>query len=352
MGIDHNLSTPQGPYAHITRRSITVEVWRGRYVESLSRVQAIALPLHQSVGNEQPLLWSGDPTQPVFWRSTTKFIQALSLFSSGAVERFGFTDAELAIACASHSGGDEHVALVQQLLQKIGLTSDALHCGPHGPLGGPEAKKLLARGIEPTRLHNNCSGKHTGMLAACLARGWSLSGYQQVEHPLQQEILRHVAEVAGLAPAEISTAVDGCGAVVVRASLLALARSYVRLISQTLPQPHQEAGVRLLRAVQEAPHLVAGTGRLCTDLTEKTSGRLIGKVGAEGVYVVGARGQGALAIKVEDGNQRHVDPIVCVLLRELGWLSEAEHAALAPHWNLPLLNHQKEWVGEVNVRLA
>ncbi len=330
--------------------SIFALTLRGDHVESVSCVRAIVLP--KDAGPDTPPLYeSGDGEAKVFWRSAAKFIQALSLFHSGAIDRFGFSREELALACASHSGGEAHVAVAAGMLAKIGLSPEALHCGPHIPLGSPEAKLLAESGQSPTRLHNNCSGKHSGMLAACLARGWPIADYNRLHHPLQQEILHHLAQVTEVPIADIDTAVDGCGAVVFRSSLRSLALGYLRLLHGALPAPHQAAGASILAALRGAPRMVAGAGRLCTSLVEVTGGRLVGKVGADGIYALGAEGRGGLAIKIEDGNSRLTDAVVCRLAAHLGWLSPAELEALRPYWHLPLFNHQREQVGESVVRI-
>jgi len=330
---------------------VTVETLRGGLIESISHVRAVVLPADANA-HTAPTFVSGNEQAPTFWRSAAKFIQALSLFHSGAIDRFGFTEQELALACASHSGADTHVAAAAGMLAKLGLAADALHCGPHTPLGPAEAKVLQDRGEAPSRLHNNCSGKHSGMLAVCLARGWPIADYHRLHHPLQQEILRHMSQITEVPMAQIETAVDGCGAVVFRTPLRALALAYLRLVQGALPEPHREAGTRILSALRGAPQMVAGVGRLCTDLMQITRGRLVGKVGAEGVYALGAEGRGGLALKIEDGNSKLTDAVVCQLLSHVGWIDAAEHEALRAYWHQPIYNHQRELVGEIRVRIA
>jgi L-asparaginase II len=341
------------------QRDNSVSLWvttlRGGYVESMSRVLAVALRRDPGQPSGETTVYrSGDPQQPVFWRSAAKFVQALSLFQSGAADKFAMTDEEIALACASHSGGPEHVAGVARLLEKIGKKPDDLHCGPHAPLGAPEAAALKASGEAPTRLHNNCSGKHTGMIASCIARGWPIADYNRIHHPLQQEILATLATVASVPVSQIQTAVDGCGAAVFRTPLHGLARAYMRFLAGELPAPHREAGQRILAAQRTAPAMVAGEGRLCTQLIRVTGGRLVGKVGADGVYGVGSAedgGQG-LAIKIADGNSKLSEPVLCQLLYHLGWLKQDEHEALRSYYDLPIYNHQRELVGEIKVEIA
>lgn len=330
--------------------NINIDTLRGGYLESLSRVRAVVVDASGRV-----IMQAGNAEEPVFWRSTAKFVQALSLFASGAVDRFRFGDRELALACGSHSGGDEHVALAQRMLDLISASASDLHCGPHVPLGPEEAKRLAAEKKTPTKLHNNCSGKHSAMLASCRARGWSLVDYNRHHHPLQQEILAHLSAVSGVDAQHIQQAVDGCGAVVFRTPLIGLARAYARLAGDALPAPHREAGKRLRTAILAAPDLVAGPGRLCTDLMEVSSKNLIAKVGADGVYGLGALhtpdGPCGLAVKIEDGNMRLLSPLVCKLAAALGWLDSAQMEKLQAHWHMPLINHQKELVGDIHVRI-
>jgi len=336
--------------SEINQWKITIDTRRGGYLESFSRVRAVVVDVAGRV-----VMQAGDCEEPVFWRSTAKFVQALSLFRSGAMERFGFTDRELALACGSHSGGDEHVALAHSMLDRIGLTVDDLHCGPHTPLGAEEAKRLAGETRPPTKLHNNCSGKHAAMLAACRARGWPLLDYNRHHHPLQQEILAHLSTVSGVDSRHIQLAVDGCGAVVFRTPLIGLARAYARLAGDALPAPHQAAGRRIRGAIAAAPELIAGPGRLCTDLMQVSSHNLIAKIGADGVYGLAAvqtsNGPCGLAIKIEDGNMRLLGPLVCQLAAALGWIDGEQLGKLRSHWHQPIINHQKELVGDVHVSI-
>ena len=328
--------------------NITIDTFRGGYLESQSAVRAVVVD-----GNGQILMQAGDPSAPVFWRSTAKFVQALSLFSSGAIDRFSLEPQELALACGSHSGGKQHVAVAKRMLEKISASVDDLHCGPHVPLGPEEAAELAAEHLLPTKLHNNCSGKHAGMLASCRAHGFPLTDYHRNHHPLQQEILAHLSSVSGVRPEHIQTAVDGCGAVVFRTPMVGLARAYARLVGDTLPD--QAAGRTILAAIGQHPELVAGPGRLCTELMSVTRGRLVAKVGADGVYALGTAqsdlGPSALAIKIADGSMRSVNAAVCKVAAALGWLQPGEFEQLHRHYHQPIFNHQKELVGDIRVAI-
>lgn len=331
--------------------NLKVVVRRGEFPESVHRVSAAVVD-----GGDRLIDHAGDPQGPVFWRSAAKYFQALAIVESGAVERFGLTEEELAVACGSHNGEDFHLEAVRSLLHKIDAREEDLHCGPHPPMGREASRALRARGEVPTRLHNNCSGKHAGMLAVCRQRGWPLKDYNRIRHPLQQEILGIMSQATGVPRDQIHTAVDGCGAVVFRTPLLGLARAFRRLAQGALPEPHQAAGLRVRDAALRHPDMVAGAARLCTALIHVSGGRLIGKVGAEGVYglaVTQPRGEAAhgLAVKVEDGGDRALAPVVCHLARHLGWLNAAEMEALKPHWTVVLTNHQQERVGDVQVRI-
>lgn len=325
------------------RLRLLVEARRGGLLESLHRVSFVAVDAQDRVSCS-----GGDPELPVFWRSAAKFFQALPVVGSGAADRFGFTAEELAICCGSHDGADEHVETVARILQRIGATAADLHCGPHAPMSEAAARALRQRREEPTRLHNNCSGKHAGMLAVCRARGWPFADYNRLAHPLQQDILGTMSEVTSVPAAHIQTAVDGCGAVVFRTPLVGIARAFRRFAADRLPPPHADAGRRIHEAIRAAPRMVAGAARLCTRLVEVTAGRLVGKVGAEGIYGLGGHGLG-VAVKIEDGGGRALNPAVCQLARHLGLLDAGEMAALGPLWEVSILNHQKERAGEIAV---
>ena len=321
---------------------VAVEVWRGGRVESRHRVRACVADAAGRV-----VLAVGDVDEPVYPRSAVKPFQALALIESGAADAFAFRDPELALACASHGGEPVHVRLVEAALARLGLSEDDLACGAHPPLHPPAAAALLRAGASPRRVHNNCSGKHAGMLAAALHQGLATRGYELADHPLQRQIAAALAGLAGLERLA-EPGIDGCGLPNHPLPLRALARAAATLVDSAGQPPARSAALtRLAQAMQARPELVAGTGRCCTAVMQAAPG-VLAKTGAEGVYLgaVGATGLG-LAIKAEDGGTRAAETALLAVLDHLGALGEAARAAL-DRWRRPnLRNFSGLTVGEI-----
>ena len=310
------------------RFQLEVIVWRGTIAESRHHLEAALCDRDGRLQAE-----TADPEAVTTFRSSAKPFQLLPLVERGHADRLGLTDEQLAVMAASHTGSPYHVALVQGLLTQLGLSVDQLVCGYHDP-EDPESLAALRAGTEhPSALYNNCSGKHTGLLALCLAEGWPLAGYQLPEHPLQQLLRRTVAECCGLAPEALGTAVDGCSLVVFALPLSAMARGYARLVAATTRNDgdvRTRALARIARAMTSHPLAVEGKGRLSTTLMQVTNGRLLAKGGAEGLQLIGLVDRGlGLAIKCDDGAMRATAPAAIAVLEHLGALSGAELAALA-----------------------
>ncbi|HXO19113.1 MAG TPA: asparaginase [Thermoanaerobaculia bacterium] len=297
----------------------------------------------------------GDPAAPAgatFLRSAAKPFQALPLLLAGGAERFGLEPADLALVCASHGGTPAHTARAERLLALGGFGERDLRCGVHPPLDRQAAKDLRRRGEEPTQLHNNCSGKHAGMLLACRLLDLPGESYIDAGHPLQRAILERVAEACGLPPGEIGLGVDGCSVPAFRMPMAAAARAYAALadpLAAGLPPQVAAAVSRVVEAMTGEPAMVAGPGRFTTRLMEATGGRVLGKEGAEGVYAVAVRGPVALgiALKIADGGERCRDGVVMDLLRQMGSLSGAEVGALEEFYRPALRNRRDLIVGEV-----
>ena len=318
-----------------------VEVWRGSVIESVHRGNVAVVDAAGRVRAR-----SGDAELVSYARSALKPIQALVLVEACVPEAFGWGVAELALCCGSHSGERRHVELAASMLRSLGLEEGALACGPHAPMNEAAANELRRAGREPRRLHNNCSGKHAGMLGLARVQGWPTSGYERAGHPVQQRMLGAVAAWTGLPADEISTAVDGCGVVTYALPLRSLAGAYARLGAAA--RGGQAGPRRIVQAMASRPDLIAGTDRLCTALVRVTDGRICAKVGAEGVYaaaVVGA--ELGVALKIEDGAQRAAEPLLLAVLRELGVMSADEYGSLG-RWAEPAVkNTRGEEVGRV-----
>lgn len=325
--------------------AVLAEVTRGDLVEAVHLGHAVVV---ESRGHL--LHRAGDPFHVTYMRSAAKPLQALPLVESGGADRLGLTDRELAVTCASHNGEPAHLEAVRSILSRLTLSEGWLACGlPR--LGGPVAQALCREGRAPGVLHNNCSGKHAGLLALAATRGWPLLGYTHPDHPVQRAVLDAVAEVAGTPPAGIVAGVDGCTVPTFGLPLAAHALVYARLADPAaagLPAARGAALARLRAAMAAHPFQVAGSGRLCTDLATVTRGRLVGKVGAEGLYCVSVAGKGwGIAVKAADGQQRGLYPAVVKILDDLGLLEAGERTALAGYHRPPVRHNRGAQVGEV-----
>ena len=265
---------------------IIVDAWRGPSVESRHHLVASVV---DDAGRE--VARYGDPGFWTYWRSSAKPFQARPWVDGGTIDHFGWGDEELAIICASHMGTDLHAGLIRRMLADIGLSEADLRCD----------RELKAR--------HNCSGNHTGMLAACVQRGWDVSSYQQPEHPAQQLGVTAVAEASGVPEEEIPRGVDGCGIVVCATPVSAAALAYARL---------PRLAPRIAAAMRAHPVLIEGEGELDTVVMQSFPGT-VSKAGAEGLGCVSLPGGGGLAVKAIDGADRAVAPaLMALLVRHLG----------------------------------
>jgi L-asparaginase II len=329
-----------------------VEVWRGPVVESRHRGHVAAVD-----GDGRLVAYIGEPETVTYLRSSGKPFQAVPLLTSGAAERFRLTEAELAIACGSHSGEDLHVETVAGMLEKIGLDAGALKCGVHEPFDRATAARLRARGETPGVLRNNCSGKHTGMLALARHLGALPELYDDPASPVQQAILRAVSQFSGIDADNIALGTDGCGVPVFGLPIRAMALMYARLTAppDNFDAETRAACARLTAAMNARPELVGGTHeRFDTEVMSAGRGRLVSKIGAEGVYTAGVaacerwpKGLG-LAFKIEDGEDRRARSTIAIeALRQLGVLDENAYETLSPYASFPVQNHRGEKIGRI-----
>jgi L-asparaginase II len=339
-----------------------VEVWRGGRVESEHRGAIAVVDAHGRV-----LAHIGDVALTSYLRSSAKPFQLLPLIESGAADQFGFTDRELAVIAGSHSGEPRHLEVVQSILNKIGVSDNALQCGIHVPFNPDAAKALRIANQSVSVLHNNCSGKHAGMLAQALDRGLSTADYLDPQHPVQITIRQRLAELADLSFDTIDVGVDGCSAPCFALPLKNAALAFARLaearsrMQDASNKRHEASALALAKVVQvmiDYPEMVAGEGRLDMDLMRAASGKLFSKGGAEGFHGVGVLAQGdrpayGIAWKIGDGDgKRGGHPAVIETLRQLGVLDDGALSALKSYHTWPIINHRGLAVGEVKANFA
>ncbi len=326
----------------MSRRDAIVEVTRGGRVESRHRVSAAAINPQGEL-----IAWVGDPELVTFLRSAAKPIQALPVVADGAADAFGFSDAELAVICASHSGEPGHIEAVEAILSRIDCTEDDLECGVQWPFHKPAAEALRDEGRSPSRIHNNCSGKHAGMLAWSRHCDVDTKGYIEPDHPVQVRICSEIAARARADCEAIPLGVDGCGVPSFALPLNAMADIYANVVTSAETDRTSAAG-RITSAMTGEPWYVGGTGRLTTRLMDVAGGRLLAKYGAEAVYCLGDRETGiGITVKIEDGHKRAIGPAVVEVLKSLGLLSGEELEQLDDRHFSVVKNTRGEIVGEV-----
>lgn len=324
----------------MTENPILVELTRGPLVESVHRG---SVAIADANGNIRFAL--GDLATPVYPRSSLKPIQALPLVESGALDAFGLGDEEIALACASHSGEPMHTTRVAAWLKRIGCGESDLACGAHPPRFEPVAEEMIRKGWKPTRLHNNCSGKHTGFLT--VARHWEIAthGYELHDHPVQRAVARTFGELAGDAE-EMPWGIDGCAAPNFAAPLAAQARAFARMASpEGLTENRARACRRIVRAMMAHPELVSGTGRACAILMRSAKGKAAVKIGAEGFYAAMLPEAGlGVVLKIDDGASRAAETAMAALLDRLGVLGDDSEARQL--LRMPIANTRGVAVGE------
>lgn len=319
---------------------LTINVVRGSQTECLHSVSAVVMNNDAQIVSQ----W-GNTELKIFPRSSIKPLQALALFQSGAYDQFKITDKELAIACASHSGEKPHTQLVESWLQRLTLSTEDLECGAHYPSYQNATLELLHERKPMTAIHNNCSGKHAGMLASCLALKVPTKGYVNAEHPLQIMIKKLIEEFCEIQLKNEDMAIDGCSIPTYYISLNSLALSMARFAAPSGSlDKYQSATKKILSAIVQNPYYLGGTDRYCTRMTEALNGKGFVKTGAEGVmFACLPELKTGVAMKVADGATRAAELGMSYILNRIGALSNSDYAEFSKieikNWNQILTGH-------------
>ena len=325
---------------------VLVEVVRGGLVESRHRGSVVVVD-----ADGKTVLALGDVPQAVYPRSAVKPLQALPLIESGAADRYGFGDQEIALACASHGGEPAHVEAANRMLERAGLDRDALECGAHWPSHQASSQALARAGGTPSALHNNCSGKHAGFLCVACAAGMEHHGYVNAGHFVQREVRGALEGLTGVGLGEDACGIDGCSIPTWAVPLTALAHAFAKFgTGQGLGTERTKAAARIRAACAAQPYFVAGTGRFCSEIMTLFGARVLAKTGAEGVFCGALPEQGlGIALKCDDGATRASEVAMAAVIARLLPMSEDERGAVGRFLRPALRNWNGIEVGGLRV---
>ncbi|TNE41175.1 MAG: asparaginase [Alphaproteobacteria bacterium] len=331
------------------RPPFSIEVTRGPIVESRHQVIAAI-----SDADGKLLKSWGEVDHPVYLRSAIKPLQALQLVETGAADAFNVSERELSLACASHTGEDIHVDAVTAWLNRIGLSIADLECGSHWPTYDAAARALAARGQEPTAAHNNCSGKHSGFLTTAVHMKEPTKGYINLDHPVQQRIIRVLEDFTGISLKDAPIGTDGCSIPTIGVPLDKAAFAFARFADPSkLDADRARACKRLQSAISKYPEMIAGSDRLCTALNGTAKGKVVAKVGAEAVYLAALPEEGlGIAIKALDGTTRAAEVALGALLEDLGVMTDEMHQAMDGYIHPVLKNRNNIEVGTLRAEMG
>ncbi len=323
-----------------------VHVSRGKIIESIHRGDLVVVD-----GKGDVIYSLGDEDKLTYFRSSAKPIQAINIILSGAYEAFNLSEKELAVCCSSHYAEPFHIEAVQSILDKIGLNKHNILGGIAPSLNPKIALEQARAGIEIDERFSDCSGKQSGMLAVCQKRGYSVHNYLNPDHPCQQEILNNIARFCEYDANLISIGIDGCSAPVHALPIKNMAIGFRNIANpENLSAEDRQASQLIFSAMNNHPEMVSGTGGFCTELIKHSNGKLIGKVGAEGVYCIGVKGMNiAIALKIESGSMAVIPPVIMKVLKDLNVLNQNDIKNLKKFVEIDNVNDRGTVVGTIKV---
>lgn len=324
---------------------ILLHYTRAGHIENIHRGDVVAVNCAGDVVSAV-----GNAHLPMFWRSAAKPFQALPFVKNGGIEKYNITEEELAVLVSSHSGEENHVALVRGILAKLGLDESVLDCGVLRPVNSKAYKKLLISGEPILAVHNQCSGKHSQIIALAMMLGVPYEGYTKPEHEAQKLIFKHVAMASKMPEDKLEIGIDGCGVPVFYLPLFNMALAYARLSTPNKGDwgDYEVAATRIRDAMSKYPQIVSGTGRIDLAVSEVTKGRIIAKIGSDAVYCLAVKdGDLGIAFKIEDGSYNAVTPMVIAVLKHLDLLTKDEAAELDKKFPPVLKNHRGDVIGTI-----
>ena len=292
----------------------------------------------------------GNAYLPMFWRSAAKPFQALPFVKNGGLEKYNITEEELAILVSSHSGEPNHVALINGLLSKLGLNESDLECGVMRPLNGKAFKALIKSGEPITQVHNQCSGKHSQIMALSIMLGVPVKGYSQPQHEAEKLIFKHVAMASKVSEDKLEIGIDGCGVPVFYLPLYNMSLAYARLSTPSKGDwgEYETAATKIRDAMRHYPQVMSGTGRIDCVVSEVTKGRIVGKMGSDAVYSLAITDENlGITFKIEDGDFAVVTPMVIAILKYLDLLTKDEAGELDKTFPPILKNHRGDVIGTI-----
>ncbi len=321
---------------------ILVNTYRGNLVDLFCTGSVAVVDF-----NGKLMYSAGEPEQVAYMRSSAKLMQAMVPMALGVWDAYGFTDMEIAQICASHSGEEIHVNTVRSILKKAGLDESYLQCGAHYPYKNDITEKMKKNGEEPLQIHNNCSGKHSGMLAAVKYMNEDLDTYCQTEHPHQKRIVKMISEICNYPEDKIIIGLDGCGVPVHAMPLKDFAYGMARMSRpETLGEKLAPSAEKIMKSCLANPVNMSGSDRIDYKIMSKYPGKIVAKVGSNGYFTAAIPEMGiGIAVKVDDGKNQSDTIVLLETLRQIGFIPECDIDYFADDLKPTVYNHKKELAG-------